>query len=114
MKKLEKHYQNKIMKPIYSFNSELQCINIQYEDRIYFLDYPDFCKILNSDKKFKFEQFESEDYPTFLSNKKRIGYLQFIFDDNINCIFSFKNNNLYDLRRSNVIIIGLNGLKFRI
>jgi hypothetical protein len=45
MKKLEKHYQNKIMKPIYSFNSELQCINIQYEDRIYFLDYPDLSKI---------------------------------------------------------------------
>jgi hypothetical protein len=90
------------MKPIYSFNSELQCINIQYDDRIYFLDYPDFCKILNNDKKFKFEQFEGEDYPSFLSNKKRIGYLQFIFDGNINCIFSFKNNNMYDLRRSNV------------
>jgi hypothetical protein len=50
MKKLENHYQNKTMKPIYSFNSELQCINIQYEDRIYFLDYPDFCKILNNNK----------------------------------------------------------------
>ena len=64
MKKLEKHYQNKI----YSFNSELQCINIQYNRRIYFLDYIDFCKILNNNKKF--EQFECEDYPSFLSNKK--------------------------------------------
>lgn len=83
------------MKPIYYFNR-------QYEDRIYFLDYQDFCKIINSDKKFRFTHFEGEDYPSFLSNKKRIGYLQFIFTDNINCVYSFKNDNLYDLRRCNV------------
>lgn len=77
-------------------------MNVCINDRVYLIEIPDLFKILNNDKKFKFEQFEGEDYPSFLSNKKRISYLQFIFDDNINCIFSFKNNNMYDLRRSNV------------
>lgn len=38
------------MKPTYSFNNELQCINFQYNDMIYLLDYNDFCKILNNNK----------------------------------------------------------------
>jgi hypothetical protein len=58
---------------------------------------------LNNEKKFVFINFESEDYPSFLYNYKRVNYLQFIFKAS-NCRYEFKNKNIYDLRHSNVII----------
>ena len=91
------------MKTHYSLNTELNCANVCLNDRVYLIEIPDLFKILNNEKKFMFINFETEDYPSFLYNYKRVNYLQFIFKAS-NCRYEFKNKNIYDLRHSNVII----------
>jgi hypothetical protein len=91
------------MKTHYSLNTELNCANVRLNDRVYLIEIPDLFKILNNEKKFVFVNFETEDYPSFLYNYKRVNYLQFIFKAS-NCSYKFKNKNIYDLRHSNVII----------
>ena len=91
------------MKTHYSLNTELNCANVRINDRVYLIELPDLFKILNNEKKFVFVNFETEEYPSFLYNYKRVNYLQFIFKTS-NCSYKFKNKNIYDLRHSNVII----------
>jgi competence protein ComGC len=91
------------MKTHYSLNTELNCANVRLNDRVYVIELPDLFKILNNEKKFVFVNFETEEYPSFLYNYKRVNYLQFIFKAT-NCRYEFKNKNIYDLRHSNVII----------
>ena len=91
------------MKTHYSLNTELNCANVCLNDRAYLIEIPDLFKILNNEKKFVFVNFETEDYPSFLYNYKRVNYIQFIFKAS-NCRYEFKNKNIYDLRHSNVII----------
>jgi len=91
------------MKTHYSLNTELNCANVRLNDRVYLIEIPDLFKILNNEKKFVFVNFETEDYPSFLYNYKRVNYLQFIFKAS-NCSYKFKNKNIYDLRHSNVIV----------
>ena len=94
---------NRTMKTHYSLNTELNCVNVCINDRVYLIEIPDLFKILNNEKKFVFVNFETEEYPSFLYNYKRVNYLQFIFKAT-NCRYEFKNKNIYDLRHSNVII----------
>ena len=94
---------NTTMKTYYSLNTELNCANVRLNDRVYVIELPDLFKILNNEKKFVFVNFETEEYPSFLYNYKRVNYLQFIFKAS-NCRYEFKNKNIYDLRHSNVII----------
>ena len=89
-------------KPTYSFNNELNCGIIQYNNKTYYVDMEERDKIINYKKKFIFYT-ESDIYPSYLYNNSRINYLQFIFgfkDSNVD--FVFKNNNNMDLRKSNV------------
>jgi hypothetical protein len=92
-----------ITKPKYSINNELNCGIIYYGNNTYLLDLEDKDRIINFNKSFIFVG-ENELYPSYIYNKNRINYLQFIFGfkrNNVN--FIFKNNNIYDLRKSNVI-----------
>lgn len=71
---------NRTMKTHYSLNTELNCANVCINDRVYLIEIPDLFKILNNEKKFVFVNFETEEYPSFLYNYKRVNYLQFIFN----------------------------------
>jgi len=90
-------------KPIYSTDNELNCGNIHYADKKYMLDFETRDKIINFKKKFVFVN-ETDIYPSYNYNGNCINYLQFIFGfKDINVNYVFKNNNIYDLRKSNVI-----------
>jgi hypothetical protein len=93
----------KTMKPIYSTNTELMCGVIEYNGRTYYLDFEDKDNILNSTKSFVFAN-EYDIYPSYPINYKRVSYLEFMYNlnSNENNYYSFKNGNIYDLRRSNV------------
>ena len=90
-------------KPTYATDDELHCGIIYYGNKTYILDFKNRDEIINFNKKFMFAN-ETDIYPSYIYNKNRINYLQFIFgfkDKNVN--FVFKNNNIYDLRKENVI-----------
>ena len=93
------------MKAVYGIDEQLNCGTITYGDKIYFLDYNDKDKIINFNKNFVFNEYDKEDYPSYTSNYTRFTYLDFIFNYNQESVeFIFKNNNQYDLRKSNVEI----------
>jgi hypothetical protein len=93
------------MKPIYGINEEYNCGTINYGDKLYFVDHKDKDKIINFNKNFVFNNCDNEDYPSYTYNYKRFTYLDFIFSYNSeNVYYKFKNDNKYDLRRSNIEI----------
>jgi len=94
----------KEMKPIYLFDKELLCGVIEYSNNTYYLDIEDRDKIINFEKKFVFNN-ESDIYPSFNYNNKRINYLEFLYGykENGNVNYIFKNGNEYDLRKCNII-----------
>lgn len=93
------------MKPVYGTNEILNCGTITFGDKVYFVDYKDKDNIINFNKSFVFIDYDKEDYPSYTYNYKRFTYLDFIFNYNSESVyFKFKNNNKYDLRRSNVEI----------
>ena len=95
---------NAIMKPVYLTNEELMCGVIEYNGKTYLVDLKDKDRIINSNKSFIFIN-ETDIYPSYSSNYKRYTYLDFIFSFNKeNVHFVFKNNNHFDLRKSNVEI----------
>jgi len=90
-------------KPIYETDSLLNCGIIYYGNKKYILDFDTRDKIINFNKSFIFTS-DNDIYPSYIYNKNRINYLRFIFgfkENNVNYVF--KNNNVYDLRKSNVI-----------
>jgi len=99
----DKNIIEKTMKPIYASNDELICGVIEYNGRTYYLDNRDRDSIINSTKSFVFAN-EYDIYPSYPINYKRISYLEFIYNvnSNENNYYSFKNGNIYDLRRCNV------------
>ena len=93
------------MKPSYGINEDLNCGIIDYNNKIYYVDYKDKDKIINFNKSFVFSDDVNDDYPSYSYNYKRFNYLDFIFNYNSdNVYYTFKNNNKYDLRRCNVEI----------
>jgi len=94
----------KNMKPTYTNNEELNCVEIQYNDKKYLVDISDNFDIINFKHKFVFITGK-EDYPSYCYNYKRFNYLDFIygFPPSYVCYY-FKNGNKYDLRRCNVEI----------
>ena len=98
------NYTNPIMKPVFSTNESLMCGVIEYNNKIYFVDYKDKDRILNFNKTFVFAN-ETDIYPSFCYNYKRFTYLDFIFTHNSETVYYvFKNSNPLDLRRCNVEI----------
>jgi hypothetical protein len=96
------------MKPIYGTNEEINCGTIDYGNRLYYIDHKDKDRIINYNKNFIFNDYDKEDYPSYTCNYKRFTYLDFIFNYNSDSVhYIFKNNNKYDLRRSNVEIYHL-------
>lgn len=93
------------MRPVYGTNETLNCGTITFGDKVYFMDYKDKDKIINFDKKFIFNDYNNENYPSYTHNYKRFTYINFIFNYKSESVhFNFKNNNKYDLRRCNVEI----------
>ena len=99
----------KEMKPIYLFDKKLLCGVIEYGNNTYYLDIEDKDKIINFEKKFVFNN-ESDIYPSFNYNNKRINYLEFLYGykENGNVNYIFKNGNEYDLRKCNINFFLLN------
>jgi hypothetical protein len=94
----------KNMKPIYSTNEELKCVEIKYNNIIYLVDISDHFNIINFKHKFLFITGK-EDYPSYCYNYKRFSYLDFIYEFPPSYVcYHFKNGNKYDLRRCNVEI----------
>ena len=70
----------------------------------YLVDFDDFNKFVFLHKKFTFNN-ETDIYPSYNNNYKRINLLNFLHNiDDENIIYSFKNNNNYDLRKNNIKI----------
>lgn len=90
--------------PIYTIDEELNCGVIEYNNKTYLLDLKNYTKIINFNKNFIFTSNEDV-YPSYIYNKHRINYLQFIygFRENSNVDYYFKNGNKYDIRNCNVI-----------
>lgn len=97
------HISLKNEKPIYLTNFELLCGIIEYGDKKYYFDFEDKDKIINFEKKFVFFS-ENDIYPSFNYNSNKINYIEFIygFKQNGNVKYSFRNGNIYDLRKCNV------------
>jgi len=93
----------KYIKPLYLSDSELLFGIIEYGNKKYCLDFEDKDKIVNFEKKFMFLS-EDDIYPSFNYNTGRINYIEFIygFKQNGNVKYSFRNGNIYDLRKCNV------------
>lgn len=92
---------------IYSHCSERNCMAISYTlstgCKQYYFDYNDFCKILNKNKLFLFQN-DNDDYPSYLYNYKYVNYLEFLFKNGNMDEYYFLNGNKYDLRASNIEI----------
>jgi hypothetical protein len=92
------------MKPKYSTDEKLMCGVIDYNNKTYLVDLNDKDRIINFNKSFVFVN-ETDIYPSYCYNYKRFNYLDFIFNYNQETVyFIFKNENQYDLRKSNVEI----------
>ena len=92
------------MKPIYSTDEREMCGVIEYNNKKYLLDLHDKDRIINFNKNFVYIN-ENDTYPSYCYNYKRFSYLDFVFGYNSGSVcYEFKNNNQFDLRRSNVKI----------
>jgi hypothetical protein len=101
---LDDKYTSNTMKPKYSTNESLMCGVIEYNNKTYLLDLHDKDRIINFNKNFVFVN-ETDIYPSYSSNYKRLTYLDFIFNYNNETVcYKFKNGNEYDLRRNNILM----------
>jgi len=92
------------MKPKYYTNEDLNCGIIEYNNNTYLVDLSDKDKIINFNASFVFAN-ETDAYPSYCRNYKRVNYLNFIFNYNDETVYyKFKNDNKYDLRKNNVEI----------
>lgn len=98
---------NTVMKAITTVDTVLLCGVLEFGDKKYYVDFEGFNKFARFDKKFTFVN-EDDNYPSYLHNYKRFSLLEFLFQYNSsNIIYTFKNNNEYDLRSINVEIFHL-------
>jgi hypothetical protein len=95
---------NTAMNISYEYNAQYNCIEIKYsQENIYLIDIPDFCKILNSSKKFVIRN--PDKYPSYISNSKRYTFIDFIYIfPPETTTYIFENKNEFDLRNCNVKI----------
>ena len=95
---------HKQMKVIPTVDTTLLCGVLDFSGKKYYLDFSDFNKFILEDKRLNFIN-NSDVYPSYLYNYKRFSLLDLLFSYNSSNInYIFKNNNPYDLRRSNVEI----------
>ena len=92
------------MKPLYFYNKELNYCEIIYGSKKYIVDIDDAFTIINYDKKFNFYN-ETDLYPSYKINYRKISYLDFIYNVNHEKNnYEFKNGNYMDLTRKNIAI----------
>jgi len=92
------------MKATTTIDTTLLCGVLDFGGKKYYLDLNDFNAFVLAGKKFNFTN-DTDVYPSYLYNYKRFSLLEHIFTYNSgNINYVFKNNNLHDLRRSNVEI----------
>jgi hypothetical protein len=90
----------KSAKPSFCVDSENYFIN--YGETRFYLDKNDWISIRDFDKTFKLD--DSHTYPYYKYNNKKFTYLEYLFKFNADeNIYHFKNKNIYDLRRANVV-----------
>ena len=95
---------HKQMKAIPTVDTTLLCGVLDFSGKKYYLDFSDFNKFILEDKRLNFIN-NSDVYPSYLYNYKRFSLLELLFSYNSSNInYIFKNNNPYDLRRSNIEI----------
>ena len=98
-------FTNAIMKVLSTVDTTLLCGVLNFSEKKYYIDFEEFNKFAQFDKKFLFVN-ETDKYPSYLHNYKRYSLLEFLFNYNSsNIIYTFKNNDEYDLRKSNVEIV---------
>jgi hypothetical protein len=89
----------------YDFDSKLNCGVIRFNDKYILLDFTDLFSIINFDKKFIYYHPEEKTYPYYLRHNQKISYIEHLFKyDSSNINYTFKNNNIFDLRRENIEI----------
>ncbi len=89
-----------VKKPCYCIDCD-NCY-ISYGYKKYIVDNDVWSNVKDFEKTFKLD--EAHNYPFYKYNNKEITLLEFIFKFDINDnIYVFKNNNIYDLRKINVI-----------
>ena len=90
------------MRVISTVDTALLCGVLDFSGKKYYVDFEAFNKFARFDKKFSFIN-EDDTYPSYLHNYKRYSLLEFLFDFNsINILYTFKNNDECDLRKSNM------------
>ena len=89
--------------PKYLFDKEKNCGIIHYNGKKYYMNLEDRDDIINFHKKFTFYN-ENDLYPYYHYNEQKINYLMFLYNFKENNVdYVFKNNDPFDLRRSNVV-----------
>ena len=90
--------------PKYSFDNELNCNIISYNDKYIYIDCDDLMKILNFKKNFTLNN-DDDDYPSFGENYKKYFLIEFLYKFDMNSVtYIFRNNNKHDLRKCNIEI----------
>jgi hypothetical protein len=90
----------------YDFDAELNCGIIRVNDNNVLMDFVDLFSIINFDKNFIHYEPTVKKYPYYFRNNQKISYLEHIYKfDASNIDYIFKNNNSFDLRKSNVQIV---------
>jgi hypothetical protein len=89
------------MKPVAIVHEALGCMNVQFGEKSFLMDFADYNRLAVFDKPFRFVQL-NDVYPAYCYNYKDISLLEFIYDARlINVTCTFHNNNPCDLRRCN-------------
>lgn len=95
---------NNTMKVLTTIDATLLCGVLDFSGKKYYVDITEFNKFVRFDKKFSFIN-EYDKYPSYLHNYKRYSLLEFLFTYNSrNITYTFKNNDEFDLRKSNLDI----------
>jgi hypothetical protein len=90
--------------PKYSFDNELNCNIISYNDKNIYIDCDDLMKILNFKKNFTLNN-DDDDYPSFGENYKKYFLIEFLYKFDMDSVtYIFRNNNKHDLRKCNIEI----------
>ena len=87
----------------HTHNSDNNSFTITLDTKTIIIDPQQFTYFLNFNRRWIIDT--DNQYPYYNSNYKKNNILEFLFKfKNTNITYHFKNNNPYDLRKSNVLI----------
>ena len=89
---------------LYTYFSENNSFEVNFKSKLSLIvDPAQLCILLNKNKNWNFD--DSNDYPYYKKNKKKINLMQVLFKFKpIDIFYEFKNNNKLDIRSNNVEI----------